>query len=102
MSATYHGIDLGSNWEIEDKLILASSKPNDFVFDPFLGSGTTCVVAKKLNRRFSGVEQEADYCSMAVKRLQRADSDASIQGYSGGYFWERNSLVDQKQSISTN
>ena len=79
------------------KLILASSNPNDFVFDPFFGSGTTCVVAKKLNRKFSGVEQEPDYCQMAAKRLSRAESDATIQGYHDGYFWERNSLADQKQ-----
>lgn len=79
------------------KLILASSKPGDFVFDPFLGSGTTCVVAKKLRRRFAGVELEPEYCCMAAKRLTRADNDRSIQGYHDGYFWERNSLSDQKQ-----
>lgn len=83
------------------KLILASSKPNDFVFDPFFGSGTTCVVAKKLNRKFSGIEQEPDYCQMAVKRLNRAESDDTIQGYHDGYFWERNSLADQKQVKDT-
>lgn len=80
------------------KLVLASSKPGDFVFDPFFGSGTTCVVAKKLGRRFSGVEQEPEYCQMAMKRLRRADDDKSIQGYHEGYFWERNSLADQKQA----
>lgn len=79
------------------KLILASSKPGDFVFDPFFGSGTSCVVAQKLGRKFSGVEQESQYCQMAVKRLHRAASDTAIQGYLNGYFWERNSLVDQKQ-----
>ena len=79
------------------KLILASSNPNDFVFDPFFGSGTTCVAAKKLNRKFSGIEQEPDYCQMAAKRLNRAESDDTIQGYHDGYFWERNSLADQKQ-----
>ncbi len=79
------------------KLILASSRPNDFVFDPFFGSGTTCVVAKKLRRLFSGIEQEAEYCRMAVKRLKRSESDNVIQGYHDGYFWERNSLADQKQ-----
>ena len=79
------------------KLILASSNPNDFVFDPFFGSGTTCVVAKKLNRKFSGIEQEPDYCQMTAKRLNRAESDDTIQGYHDGYFWERNSLADQKQ-----
>ncbi|NOT18248.1 MAG: site-specific DNA-methyltransferase [Sulfuriferula sp.] len=83
------------------KLILASSKSGDFVFDPFFGSGTTCVVAKKLNRKFSGVEQESEYCQMAVKRLNRAESDRTIQGYHDGHFWERNSLADQKQTKST-
>ena len=79
------------------KLILASSKPGDFVFDPFFGSGTTCVVAKKLNRKFSGIEQESEYCQISVKRLERARLDNSIQGYHDGYFWERNSLAEQKQ-----
>lgn len=78
------------------KLILASSRAGDFVFDPFLGSGSTCVTAKKLNRRFSGVEVETEYCRMAVKRLSHADTDARIQGYHGGHFWERNSLSEQK------
>jgi site-specific DNA-methyltransferase (adenine-specific) len=83
------------------KLILASSRLYDFVFDPFFGSGTTCVVAKKLRRKFSGIEQEAAYCQMAVKRLNRAELDDTIQGYHDGYFWERNSLADQKQVKST-
>lgn len=78
------------------KLMLASSKPGDFIFDPFFGSGTTCVVAKKLGRRFSGVEQNPEYCQMAVKRLDRANSDKTIQGYLDGYFWERNSFAAQK------
>lgn len=67
------------------------------MFDPFLGSGTTCVVAKKLNRKFSGIEQEPEYCQISVKRLERASLDNSIQGYHDGYFWERNSLAEQKQ-----
>lgn len=78
------------------KLILASSKEGDFVFDPFLGSGTTAVVAKKLHRRFCGVEMNLEYCCWAAKRLRQAESDTSIQGYSDGVFWERNSLNDQK------
>ena len=80
------------------KLILASSRPGDFVFDPFFGSGTTCVTAKKLGRTYSGVEQEAEYCEMAVKRLIRAEEEDTIQGFHDGYFWERNSLADQKIS----
>jgi len=78
------------------KLILASSQKGDFVFDPFLGSGTTCVTAKKLGRRYSGIEIESEYCQMAVKRLTQADNDTTIQGYHDGFFWERNSLSDQK------
>ncbi len=74
------------------KLILASSRPGDFVFDPFLGSGTTAVVAQKLGRRFAGVEINQEYCCWALKRLEDAEHDATIQGYHDGVFWERNSL----------
>ncbi len=75
------------------KLILASSRPGDMVFDPCFGSGTTCVVAKKLGRRFSGVEREEEYCRLALKRLALADEDTTIQGYHDGCFWERNSRL---------
>ncbi len=79
------------------KLILASSKPNDVVFDPFLGSGTTSVTAKKLGRKYLGVELNDEYACLAEKRLETAESDMSIQGYSGGFFWERNTLAMQKK-----
>lgn len=78
------------------KLILASSNPRDFVFDPFLGSGTTAVVAKKLGRHYCGIELNQEYCCWALKRLEVADADSSIQGYNDGVFWERNSLNEQK------
>jgi len=74
------------------KLILASSKEGDVVFDPFLGSGTTSVVAKKLNRQYVGIEMDEEYCCLAEKRLEIADTDKKIQGYSNGVFWERNTL----------
>jgi len=80
------------------KLILASSKPGDFIFDPFFGSGTTCVVAKKLGRKYAGVEQESAYCELAVKRLMQAVTNKSIQGFKDGYFWERNSLAEQNRA----
>ena len=83
------------------KLILASSRPGDLVFDPFVGSGTTCVVAKKLGRHYLGIEMEETYCLWAAKRLIQAEEDPAIQGYSGGYFWERNTLNLQKKSSST-
>lgn len=84
------------------KLILASSRPGGFVFDPFFGSGTTCVAAKKLGRTYSGVEQEAEYCEMAVKRLGNAEAENTIQGFNDGYFWERNSLTYQKEAKPKN
>lgn len=71
------------------KIILASSNPGDVVFDPFLGSGTASVVAKKLGRQYVGVELDALYGCLAEKRLDLADADAAIQGYAGGVFWER-------------
>lgn len=71
------------------KLILASSRPGDLVFDPFLGSGTSSVVARKLGRHYCGIELEETYCLWAMKRLQMAEDDASIQGYADGVFWER-------------
>lgn len=79
------------------KLILASSKENDVVFDPFLGSGTTSVVAKKLNRKYVGIEFNKEYAIWAEKRLMMAKNDKTIQGYSNGVFWERNTLAAQKK-----
>lgn len=72
------------------KLILASSAPGDFVFDPFLGSGTTAVTAKKLKRHFSGVELNENYCALALKRLALADVNSAIQGYHDSIFHSRN------------
>ena len=73
------------------KLILASSNEGDIVFDPFLGSGSTSVTAKKLGRKYVGIEQNEQYCVWAEKRLELAETDKRIQGYEDGVFWERNS-----------
>ena len=80
------------------KLILASSDPEDMVFDPFLGSGSTAVTAKKLGRRFCGIEKNEQYCVWAQKRLTMAEADPTIQGYTDGVFWERNSSALQKRA----
>ena len=72
------------------KLILASSREGDVVFDPFLGSGTTAVAAKKLGRRYCGIELHLDYCLLAAKRLLLADQDKTIQGYAEGVFCSGN------------
>lgn len=72
------------------KIILASTNEGDMVLDPFAGSGTTAVTAKKLGRHFTAIESDERYCLFAQKRLQMAGTDKSIQGYTDGVFWERN------------
>lgn len=79
------------------KVVLANTRPGGVVFDPFLGSGTTSVVAKKLGRKYVGIEIDEHYCCLAEKRLEIAEKDTSIQGYSEGVFWERNTLNKQLQ-----
>lgn len=70
------------------KLILASSNEGDAVFDPFSGSGTTAVTAKKLGRHFTVIEKSPEYCAWAQIRLERADTDRRIQGYEKGIFFK--------------
>ena len=77
------------------KMILASSDEEDVVLDPFLGSGTTSVTAKKLGRHYIGIERDEQYCVFAEERLEMADNDKTIQGYSDGVFWERNTFSEQ-------
>jgi site-specific DNA-methyltransferase (adenine-specific) len=81
------------------KLILASSRENDVILDPFLGSGTTSVTAKKLNRQFIGIELEEYFCQLAEKRLELAETDKKIQGYTDGVFWERNSVKFKSEKV---
>ena len=73
------------------KIILASTNDGDMILDPFAGSGTTAVAAKKLGRDFMTIESDEQYCLLAQKRLEIADGDPSIQGFADGVFWERNS-----------
>ncbi|MBR1756908.1 MAG: site-specific DNA-methyltransferase [Alphaproteobacteria bacterium] len=76
------------------KLILASSNEGDLVFDPFLGSGTTAVTAKKLGRKYLGIERERRYVALSLKRLEIAEKNKQIQGYEQGVFKSRNSDED--------
>lgn len=80
------------------KLILASTNPGAVVLDPFSGSGTTCVVAKKLGRYYTGIELDKKYSMICHKRLSAAETNKEIQGYYDGVFWERNSLAFRKQN----
>ena len=53
------------------KFIQYHTKPDDIVFDPFMGSGTTCVAAKEMGRRFIGIDIEPKYVEIAKRRLEQ-------------------------------
>ncbi len=75
------------------KIILASSNENNLILDPFAGSGTTAAVAKKLNRNFTAIEADENYCLLTQKRLDLTEKDKTIQGFADGIFYERNSQI---------
>ena len=56
------------------RVILAASRPDDLVLDPFCGTGTTGAVARRLRRRFVGVERDAAYAAAAEARIAAAES----------------------------
>ena len=53
-----------------ERIILASSKENDLILDPFIGSGTTAVACKKLKRNYIGIDLSPNYCKMAEERIR--------------------------------
>ena len=77
------------------RLILASTDPGMVVLDPFLGSGSSSVVAKKLQRRYLGIEIDREFCLLAERRLEMAEEHSTIQGFEDGIFWERNTLAQR-------
>lgn len=55
--------------DLLEKIILASTDEGDLILDPFNGSGTTGIVANKLNRRYIGIEKEQEYLDLTIRRL---------------------------------
>ena len=60
--------------ELMSYLITLGSRENDVVVDPFVGSGTTCIVLKLLNRQYIGIEKEEDYAIIAKARIENVES----------------------------
>jgi modification methylase len=61
------------------RVILAATKPGDTVLDPFFGTGTTGAVAKRLGRRYIGIERDADYAGFARERLARVRAPSDLE-----------------------
>ena len=61
-----------------ERIILAASREGDLVFDPFVGSGTTSVVAKRLHRRSIGIDWETEFLDIAARRLEEVRDDPTI------------------------
>ncbi|MFA7219532.1 MAG: site-specific DNA-methyltransferase [Synergistaceae bacterium] len=66
-----------------DPLILTTSKKGDIVLDPFAGSGTTMVEAKRYDRNYIGIEMHKDFCDLAEKSLQELDQGNIILRLTG-------------------
>jgi len=60
--------------ELLRRIVLASTKENDLVLDPFNGSGTTGIIANKLNRKYIGIDNEKEYLDLTVKRYEKEKS----------------------------
>jgi site-specific DNA-methyltransferase (adenine-specific) len=71
------------------KLILASTKSDDLVYEPFAGVCTGAVTAKKLNRNYIAVEREEEYALLGQKRINLAEFNSNIQGYEDGIFRDK-------------
>jgi len=71
------------------KLILASSKPGDLVYEPFAGVCSGAVTSKKLDRQYIAIEYEKEYALLGQKRINMAELNKTIQGFEDGLFRDR-------------
>jgi site-specific DNA-methyltransferase (adenine-specific) len=76
--AGWHGCQMPE--QLLGRIIRVSSNPGDLVLDPFAGSGTTLVTAKKLGRRWIGYELSPNYAAQALARLYAAEEGQPLEG----------------------
>lgn len=74
----FHGCQMPE--QLLGRIVRVSSNPGDLVLDPFGGSGTTLVVAKKLGRRFMGIELSEDYATRITERLASCNAGDPLDG----------------------
>lgn len=67
--------------ELLERIVLLGSKEKDIILDPFMGSGTTGVVAKKLNRNFIGIELDPKYFQIAKNRIESSNTSPKLICY---------------------
>lgn len=65
--------------ELMKRAILIHSNAENLILDPFCGSGTTCVAAKKLGRRYIGIDISEEYCQIARERLKSVDTGVPVK-----------------------
>nr|MDD5355699.1 DNA methyltransferase [Candidatus Omnitrophota bacterium] len=61
------------------KILRGFTQPNDLTIEPFLGSGSFCVAAKMLGRRYIGIDISPKYCEIARMRLKAVDTGVSVK-----------------------
>ena len=76
--AGFHGCQMPE--QLLGRIIKVSSNPQELVLDPFTGSGSTLIVAKKLKRRWLGFELSKDYCTRARQRLRQVKEGDALEG----------------------
>jgi site-specific DNA-methyltransferase (adenine-specific) len=77
-----------------NRIILASTKPNAWILDPFAGSSTTGIAANLANRRFLGIDQELDFLEISKNRKIEIENDATAQHFKQRLNGQYNTTID--------